>query len=244
MNDIPVSLTRLNARKLKKGLPFQLRGGQIGSGDHFLSVHPALHTKLQKHAGKKGMRIKLSPEEVSASMTKMGGRIRFTSLRKGSDGSIPRTTDLPNPTVEAGRGIHTPQQPALVARGETRGTGKKRPKVRKILTDVVRGISKVALPALAGSAAQMLGVPAPVGAVAGKLGSDVVNEYADDAINWIGDKTGGFGVGYKLRTGTISNSHSNFLHTTHPSMRPGDTRFHQGEGLYAPGYKGGMGLYP
>jgi hypothetical protein len=76
--EVPVAFTRLTARNMKKGRPFQLSHSALSGDTHKMMVHPALAKKIQRSVTKqKGMRMSLSPEEIQHTMEKNGGSIKF-----------------------------------------------------------------------------------------------------------------------------------------------------------------------
>lgn len=79
---IPLKLTESNVRKMVKGYPIQLSKAQLDGTDHFLRVHPLTHKKIMQAKTKKGVRLHLTPQEVSDSGE--GFRDIWNKISKGA----------------------------------------------------------------------------------------------------------------------------------------------------------------
>lgn len=119
-----------------------------------------------------------------------------------------------------------------------RGRPKKTEGGKISLGDVVKGYKKyvkpVVGPAIRKGLTKAIKVGAPVLATAvgqpelAPLASGLADQYAESAVNKLGDVTGAFGIHHKehakrynkTKPAVISDTHSNFLNPLHPAMNP------------------------
>lgn len=224
-----LKLSATNRRKLHRGEPTLLKADQMEGGEIEIFMTPIKHKKMMKaHGKKKGMKLNLTPEEMSYSMEHGAGVKDFFKKvgRKITKG--------------VNEGLKTYREDV-------------RPIVGPALKEAVRQGIKQGAPALAAAAATSLGQPqlAAPAAAAAKL---IADKYADKATEKLGDITGAYGMprhmqlsGYSKdkhgipmagrgdamdflsgrggavysRGGAIiQDNDSNFLNTNHPAMNP------------------------
>lgn len=223
-----LKLTATNRRKLHRGEPTLLKSDQMEGGEIEIFMTPMKHKKLMKaHGKKKGMKLNLTPEEMSYSMDHGSGVKDFFK--------------------KVGRKITKGVNEGLREYRE-----KVRPTVGPILKEGVKQAIKQGLPAAAVALTTAIGQP-QLAAPAGMAAKLVADKYADKATEKLGDVTGAYGMprglqlsGYskdkhgrpmmgrgdamdflsgsgtmRMHGGAVlQDNDSNFLNTAHPAMNP------------------------
>lgn len=180
METILLDLTPHQRRKLRKGLQFQIKHSQVGTGASLLMC-PTKVKKIHKAVKRsKGSRLKLSPEEMEASGIKQNTRATTTP-----------STLPPPPKIKPIKPIKLDKKP--------------KPLVRKALAKALQ----VGLPLATAS----LGFPEFAPVVAG-----VAGQFADKAVNALGDKVG-FGNKSK-KYFKLADNYSTFVPPSHPAQNP------------------------
>lgn len=230
--EVPVTFTKLTARKMKKGKPFQLSKTALGGNTHSLMVHPALATRIQKSKTKqKGMRMSLSEAEIGETLKKNGGAIKFakteapqTSLpKKGTGKSIGKAIrrGFQKAGQDIKKGIDTVKSEYKEFRDDPKNA-----KARKLIQDGAKMAITAGITGATTAAASALGQP-----VAGVTVAPIASKIADVAVDKIGLGVSPYDIGSR---GVLARNYHTFLSPMHPSQKHGDGRYRsvQGQGLY------------
>jgi hypothetical protein len=223
--EIPVSFSRLTARNMKKGKKFQLSANALSGKSHYMMVHPALAKNVHRSiARKKGMRMSLSPEEISKTMEKNGGKISFQKTESA-------TTTLPKKgtgKVNVGRAIKRAFKKVTDDYKEFRNDPKNAT-ARKIIQEGAKQAIKAGIVTGATALGSTIGAP-QLGAVAG-VASEPLAKLAVEKIGLGMDTTG---MNTMPQHYMLSRNYHTFLSPMHPAFSRGDGRYRsvQGQGLY------------
>ena len=183
-------LTTPQLRKLHKGETVQLKHEHIGEGLKIHLAHGKIKKMLTAKRNKKGMRLKMTPEEVE-----MNGHGIFDFIKK----------------VAHKVGSFVKNDVAPVAKSAYKGYQKY---VKPVVGPAIRkGLAK-ALPVAVAAAATMLGQPElaiPAAAFASKIATPLVDT--------VGNVSGAYGLKHKKRFHLREDS-ATMVHSRHPAMNP------------------------